>query len=46
MTENIDKVISYRDAYGKPTTNFYYQGREIEISKITLDKKIAGINKG
>jgi len=40
MTENIDKVISYRDAYGKPTTNFYSKEKEIEIGKLNLDKKL------
>ena len=34
MTENIDKIITYKDAYGKPATSFYYQGQEIEISNI------------
>ncbi len=41
MTENIDKTITYKDAYGKIVTSFYYKGAEIDVSnKSSIDKKL------
>jgi len=45
MIKNIDKVITYRDAYGVPTTSFYYKGAEVNYSKLRLDRKLQGLIK-